>query len=185
MRTYVRAVVRDRRGRIIRDTGWRETNTLTKNFYALLRCAMQTEDTPVTRDDGTVGTAETPHSGTHYFIRIDNVTGADERGLLVGTGTTSPTRTDYSLESKIPHGTGSGQLYYYACEVVHGDDYVEVRRTFGNESGADITIKEVGLVAGYYDVDAADYKRTLIARSLFEITIPNGGSATLYYRITG
>jgi len=28
-------------------------------------------------------------------------------------------------------------------------------------------------------------KKALIARSLFTITIPDGGSATLYYRISG
>ena len=185
VRTYVRAVVRDKDGRIIKDTGYRRTNTLTKNFYAFLKCAMKSEDTACVRDDGTAGTIEYPGGGAHGFMKVWAAEGDDDTGLLVGTGTTSPTRDDYALESKIAHGTGSGQLYYYQTDVLYGSDYVEARRTFNNQSGADITINEVGLMALYYDVDAAAYRRALIARSLFTITVPDGGGATLYYRISG
>jgi len=184
MRTYVRAVVRDRKGRIIRDTGWKETNTLTKNFYAFLRCAMQDADTPVTTVGGTIKVCEEPSGINATFMFVAAPAGNDSRGMVVGTGTTSPTRTDYNIESKIEHGTDSGQLYYYACEVTHSDDYVEITRTFGNESGADITIREIGIIAQYHDVEG--YTRlALIARSLFEITVPYGSSVKIYYRITG
>ncbi|RLI87201.1 MAG: hypothetical protein DRP01_02525 [Archaeoglobales archaeon] len=185
MRTYVRAIVKDRAGRVLKDTGWKETNTLTKNFYAFLGCAMKEENTPCTRVDGTAGTIERPVGGTHAFMELFGYEGNDDGGLLVGTGTTEPTRDDYALESKIPHGTGAGQLYYYTTSIIHGPDYVEVRRTFANQSGADITVREVGLVACYYDVDVSAYRYALIARSLFTITIPDGGSATLYYKISG
>ncbi|RLC77728.1 MAG: hypothetical protein DRJ03_26355 [Chloroflexi bacterium] len=185
MRTYVRAVVKDRSGRIIEDTGWKKTNTLTKNFYAFLRAAMGATNTSVVRDDGTTGTIEAPNGGAHYFIWEAAGEENDAWGLVAGTGTTSPTRDDYKLESKIPHGTGAGQLYYYASGVVYGADYIEVRRSFGNQSGAEITINEVGLLARYYDVDAGVYQSALIARSLFTLSIPDGGIATIYYRISG
>lgn len=185
VKTYVRAVVRDKDGRVIRDTGWRRTNTLTKNFYAFLRCAMERENTPCVREDGTVGTIETPYNGNHYFMELYTSAGDDGEGIVVGTGTTEPTRNDHALESKIPHGTEAGQLYYYECHVEHGDDYVQASRTFENLSGADITISEVGLLAEYYDVDAAAYRSALIARSLYTVTVPDGGSVTLYYRISG
>jgi len=185
MRTLVRAVVRDREGRVIRDTGWRETNTLTKNFFAFLRCAMRDDPTPVVRTDGTTGTIATPSSGSYAFMECSTTAGITTWGLLVGTGTTEPTRDDYNLESKIPPGTGAGRLEYGASDVLYGPDYVEVRRSFNNASGGDITIREVGLVACYRDADAGADKRALIARSLFTVTIPDGGSATLYYRIQG
>ena len=185
VRTYVRAVVRDRSGKVIEDTGWRRTNTLTKNFFAFLRAAAASKNTPVVRRDGTTGTIQNPKAAAEYFMRLHDSAGYDEIGLQVGTGTTEPTRDDYKLESQIRHGTGAGQLSYGASEVYYGPDYLEVRRSFNNQSGADITINEVGLMAFYYDVDAASGYWALIARSLFTITIPDGGSATLYYRIQG
>jgi len=185
MRTYVRAVVKDREGRVLKDTGWKETNTLTKNFYAFLRAAMDDIDTSCVRTDGTTGTIERPLDKAHYFMSVDTGEGLDNCGLVVGTGTTEPTRDDHKLESKIPHGTGAGELYYYDTAVIHGPDYIEVRRTFANQSGADITVREVGLIARYYDADTTALELALIARSLFTITIPAGGSATLYYKISG
>jgi len=185
MRTYVRAVVKDRKGRVLKDTGWVKTNTLTKNFYAFLHSAMHVQNTPCTRSDGTAGTIERPVGGTHAFMSLNGYEGEDTEGIVVGTGATEPTRDDYALESKIPHGTGTGQLYYYANDIFYGSDYVEARRTFANQSGADITVREVGLMARYWDVDAGGYRYALIARSLFTITIPAGGSATLYYKISG
>ena len=146
---------------------------------------MRNEDTPCVRTDGSTGTIERPNAGTHYLMCIWQLAENDNRGIVVGTGSTEPTRNDYNLESKIPHGTGLGQLYYYECNVEFGNDYVQAYRAFENQSGEDITIREVGLIAQYYDVDAAAYKYALIARSLFTLTIPAGGSATLYYKISG
>ena len=185
MRTYVRAVVKDRKGRVLKDTGWLKTNTLTKNFYAFLRAAMDNRDTPCVRTDGTTGTILRPFDISDYFMAVDAGEHVSSYGLVVGTGTTEPTRDDYKLESQIPSGAGAGELHYYATAVIHGPDYIEVRRTFGNEGGADITVREVGLIAYYYDFDASARKCALIARSLFTITIPAGGSATLYYKISG
>ena len=183
VRTYVRAVVRDKGGRIIRDTGWRRTNTLTKNFYAILATQMEQVDGKydVVRLDGTV--VKSGHDSQNFAA--DAPEGDGTYGIQVGTGTTEPTRDDYKLESKITHGTGSGQLYYYACTFVQGSDYVEVRRTFANQSGADITINEVGLAVVFYSQTDSATKKALIARSLFTITVPDEGSVTLYYRISG
>jgi len=184
MRTYVRAVVRDRSRKVIRDTGWRRTNTLVSNFFAAMRALLAASDTSVVEVGGTTFTLKgaCPASGPYMNALAD--AGVDGYGLVVGTGTKSPTRDDYKLESKIPHGTGSGRLTYGGSDVFYGDDYVEVRRSFGNSSGADITINEVGIVVQYYPSGGSEHL-FLIARSLFTVTIPDGGSATLYYRIQG
>jgi len=185
MKTYVRAVVKDKNGKVIKDTGWKETNTLTRNFYAFLSAAMRDEPTPCTRVDGTDGEIYEPSYSGYEFMHASVAAEHDERGLVVGTGTTEPTRNDYKLESQIPHGTGAGQLYYRACDVVFGDDYIEVMRAFENQSSDDITINEVGIIVIYRDKLTGDYEWALIARSLFTLTIPAGGSATLYYKISG
>jgi len=71
---------------------------------------------------------------------------------VVGTGTTSVTRDDYTLEAQIPHGFGDNQLVYgeVTVEDVDGsppDSIWRVLRTFTNESDATITVTEIGLIA--------------------------------------
>jgi len=78
----------------------------------------------------------------------------DSMGILVGTGTTGFTSTDTALATKIAHGTGAGQLEYGVCPdtstttepaTVGDKTSMKIARNFINNSGASITIKEVGI----------------------------------------
>lgn len=80
------------------------------------------------------------------------VVGDANFGIVVGTGSTTPTISDTSLVTKIAHGTGSGQLSYADVEI----DGVTVsgataswsyKRVFTNNSGASITINETAMYA--------------------------------------
>jgi len=113
--------------------------------------------------------------------------GNDSYGILVGTGTTSVSMNDYALASKIPHGTGSGQLSY--GDTSSYNDLSDTRwsvglqRSFDNNSGADITINEIGMVMKVND-GTNDYY-VLIARDVISATtVPNGGRVTVKYWIT-
>jgi hypothetical protein len=125
----------------------------------------------------------------------DNV---DTYGIIVGSGTTVPTSLDqfYNLESKIAHGTSSGQLDYgphtfYDLGLDTGVTPPVYRyrlvRTFTNLSGAGININEVGIVARSYWCDSVmptivrNDVKYLIARDVLSTTytVPNGGSATV------
>ena len=71
-------------------------------------------------------------------------------GIVVGTGTTAVAITQTKLVAQIGHGNGAGQLYHQAMglsalTVSAPDAYFTVQRTLNNNSGADITIEEVGL----------------------------------------
>jgi hypothetical protein len=71
--------------------------------------------------------------------------GQDTRGIVIGSGTTSPTRTDYTLQSKIPHGTGTGQIYYNRQTYELLTDYsFRLNREFTN-AGSDLSVAEAGL----------------------------------------
>lgn len=88
------------------------------------------------------------------FDRMRNLfdSGNDRDGLIVGTGTTPPAVDDWDLENLIPHGAGAGQLDYgptgtgLALDVANNNVKWTWERVFNNNSGADITINEVGLV---------------------------------------
>ena len=182
MKHYIRAVVRDKNGKVIKDTGYKRVNTITRWFYALLATDMAQEARwQITFENGTTGTLG--YDSRNFGAAAGE--GDTGRHIVVGTGTADPTRLDHALEAKIAHGTGSGQLYYGVGSFDIGDDYIELRRTFTNNSGADITINEIGILVYAYDADAGTLKRALIARSLYTITVPDGGSVTLYYRISG
>ncbi len=92
-------------------------------------------------------------------------------GIVVGTGTVTPTPNDYALQSQIINGTGSEQLVYGvhtfnpAPQTIGSSEYLtttstptsgllpvsgnttscQVSRTFQNQSGASITVSEVGV----------------------------------------
>ena len=117
----------------------------------------------------------------------------DSFGICVGSGSTPVSVTDYKLSSKIPHGTGSGQLDYETHTVTSSYSgtysYVEIARSFVNRSGADVMVKEIGLVARTYWKDASGVAQDikwLMARDVLTtpILIPNLASLTVRYRIS-
>ncbi|MDY6862919.1 MAG: hypothetical protein SV062_08020 [Thermodesulfobacteriota bacterium] len=107
-------------------------------------------------------------------------------GVLAGTGTTASTISDYVMETLIAEGAGAGQLNYGATTVgaVNSDAtsaWFTVSRELTNNSGGDITVTEIGMVARamgtpYY---------ILIARDKLDSseTITNGTSKTITYTI--
>jgi hypothetical protein len=70
----------------------------------------------------------------------------DTCGIVIGSGTTAPSRTDYALVNKIPHGTGTGQIYYNRQTYELLTDYsFRLNREFTN-AGSDLSVAEAGLI---------------------------------------
>jgi hypothetical protein len=127
-------------------------------------------------------------SGNNYAL-ISAVAGSGDAtiGIVVGTGTTAVTMTDYVLQTKINHGSGSGQLSYNAQSftapsTVGSTRSYTIQRTWNNLSGADITINEVGIYISDKS-SGVDY-RFLLDRTLSTFTIPNSGGGTVTYTIS-
>jgi hypothetical protein len=114
--------------------------------------------------------------------------GNDSYGIIVGSGTTPFSMNQYALASKIPHGTGSGQLSYGPSSF---DDFgvdtsvsppvyrFRLVRSFSNASTSNVTINEVGLAVSQTVGNTSYYY--LIARDVLptSYTVPVGGSATV------
>jgi hypothetical protein len=117
----------------------------------------------------------------------------DTYGIVVGSGSTPVSPTDYRLASKISHGTGAGRLDYESHTVTSAysdtSSYFEIARSFVNRSGGDVIVREVGLIARNYWKDLnsvyVDVK-FLIARDVLQnpILVPNLASLTVRYRIS-
>jgi hypothetical protein len=117
----------------------------------------------------------------------------DSYGIVVGSGSTPVSPTDYALAAKISHGTGAGRLDYGPATITSSygttSSYTEMARTFLNASGSDVTVREVGIIPWCYwkDNDAVRYNvKFLIARDVLPtpVKVPNLGTLTVRYRIS-
>ena len=112
--------------------------------------------------------------------------GEDNYGILVGTGSTPFDVTQYSLTSKISHGAGSGQLSYGEQSTVMGTEtYEQWQRSFDNNSGADITVYEIGMACKTTKLadGTSETHYILLARDVITpVTVPNGGRLTVKYK---
>jgi hypothetical protein len=110
--------------------------------------------------------------------------GDTSAGILVGTSDTPVSLGQYNLLGLIPHGTGSGQLSYGATVVedltIDTTYFFRIIRTFTNNSGASITVREIGL-----------FLKTVSPGFMFArdvppspITVPAGSTLTIRYIIS-
>jgi len=128
--------------------------------------------------------------GTGYSYR--GPAGNDAYGILVGNGTNPESFDDYALLSKIPNGTGAGQLSYVESEA-HAISWTagtltmknELARYFNNNSGNAINVNEVALVLhGFQPGSGVPYNYTTARDKLVStVTVPNTGQLKVTYTV--
>lgn len=170
--------IRNKNGKIVKDFT-RECNSYVRQFVEIIRGSMNnTTDNII----DTTNTARALITTTSIF-KTTASSGETTFGIRVGTNSTAVSISDYELGAIIAHGTSSGQLQYGACSVgtpsvVGSTCSFTVARTFTNNSGASITVKEVGLAV------ANSTRYYLIERTLLNFDIANTESATVTYTIS-
>ncbi|RKY44101.1 MAG: hypothetical protein DRP81_06040 [Candidatus Omnitrophota bacterium] len=183
----------DKKGQLLEKIKQKSRSFL-KQFIQLIE--VQTNQTnktitDITGTDRTVNNEDinlfcTPGSGTEYTDPTQRNVQGENIGIVVGSGTTAVTPTDTKLQTKIAHGTGSGQLIHLGCGfkpvVISGSDaYVDLVRFFENQSGGDVTINEVGI----YAIGASQQYGFCICRDVLSssITVADGQLLKVRYRI--
>ena len=124
-------------------------------------------------------------------MAVNAPVGTDSYGIVVGSGSTPQTYSDYALAKQIKNGTGAGQLSYGAHTTASSygstSSYIAISRTFTNQSGSAIVVREVGIIARQTAVSGGigDVKY-LIARDVLAnpITVNNLGTLTVTYTLT-
>jgi hypothetical protein len=110
--------------------------------------------------------------------------GDTSAGILVGTSDTPVSLAQFNLQQLIAHGTGAGQLSYGATTVedltTDTTYFFRIIRTFTNNSGATITVRELGLFL------KPQQQSFMFARDVpaSPINVPNGSTLTLRYIIS-
>jgi hypothetical protein len=135
----------------------------------------------VTDDTGSTRTGFWGNTGVSGYVKYASDwynrggVGDASTGILIGTGTTAPTRTDYALQAKIPHGTGVGQITYNQQTYELLSDYqFRLNREFTN-AGSDLSVAEAGLA--YFSYIGSTGYITLLLRDTFtpiSVTAGNG-----------
>jgi hypothetical protein len=106
--------------------------------------------------------------------------GVDANGIVIGSGTTPPARDNYALVSKIPHGTGVGQIYYQRMTDELLSDYqFRLTREFTN-AGSDLSVAEAGLI--YATGIGGTLRTLLLLRDTFTpISVTTGNGIRVRY----
>lgn len=172
--------IRDRSGVVVRRLPEKECNSYVIAFLDMLYVQCTNNSTTIKAPDGSTNAV------TRWINTFDVMAaGTADYGLLVGTGTTAVALTDYSLESVITSGTAAGQLVFstptsQSVATSGSTRRFRLLRTFTNNSGSSITVRETGIVAlGAISV------RFCIERSLESpgVAISDGQGGSLTYTI--
>jgi len=201
LKTFVEVEVRDKSGKLIYKRRYRAKSWLTQ-FIKVLKGHFATRHNTTIGNGNTTAVDITGASRTipdhcnvrySYFTNISTLgdAGDTSQGIVVGSGTTPNSLSTYALAQLIAHGTGAGQLSYGAMNVEEVTNPSEnlllfrLIRTFTNQSGADITVYEIGLHAKF--TDSTGSPRTfLLARDVLPspVTVANGRTLTVRYIVS-
>ena len=180
LKTFLTIELKDKNGKVLK-TIRKECKSYVRQMIDALRIQMCEVISDLKDTSGI--TRSMPASGTTYW---ELAAAANSLfGIQVGTGTNAVTISDYALQTLVAQGNGSGQLDYGAMSIgtiviVGSTAKFTLSRTFTNNSGADITVQEVGLV--YKETNYNYY--FMIERTLLNFTIANGTSGTVTYTIS-
>jgi len=180
---YAEIVVKDKKGVSTRRRY--KCNTYVKNFMMLQNAAFNIGAATVTQTNGASASAGALCYGL-YIICYGGWSptapqGDASYGIHIGTSDVGVSINDYNLGAQIAHGNGAGQLYHYPTTLldpaVDGNTVTQkISRGFMNNSGAEITVKEIGLVVktNYFNL------LVMIIRDVITpLPIPDGGNATI------
>jgi len=161
----------------------------TRNFYNY-KCLIGTNAgyTNVNFGTGYLSGKNNEGSVISYLRNIEALTTgsvATTYGIVVGTSDTAFNVEQYALGALIAHGTGAGQLTYQASGFNSKAYALKVwtatsKRIFNNNSGGDITVKEIGLYSAYYSL-AYLTERSVLSPT---VLVPDGAQLTATYEIS-
>lgn len=181
----LRMVVRDPEEKIISDTGKKKARSFLIQFLEFL---YGFPSTTIYRATATNGTEQNYVYGTYVCDGVFNVNAAvaDYKfGVVIGTGDTAESNTDYALANQLTEGVGAGNISHGAVSftgtaVVGANVDLEVKRAFTNATGSTITVKEAGVYVGLADTYFHCIIRDVLAAS---VEVPDKCSLTVIYTI--
>ena len=190
--TY-RTLVHNKDGELLRDSGEIKAESYLVAYLAHVRAALSDLDTQAVPDTASASqTLRSPSSTPtgEDWMRVTAAAADDDKGILVGTGTTAVTVEDDSLVTKVIEGTGATQLSYAttAFSTIGQSASLAsftITRTFANSSGGAIVIAEVGIACTTTNTGGTPSKFFLLVRDVLASTesVGDGETLTVIYTI--
>ena len=186
--TYYRLIIRNKKGEIVKDTGLIPSHSYLLQFMQFMYGRFR----PISNVNGKdVDGAQTHIVDTSSLNsnRLDAGVGDDTFGLVVGTnaGSTPEANDNYVLDTKILNTAvgEAGKLYYQSVTFVAptangGNVDFDITRTWLNETGSPITVKEIGMICK----NITDTKYHLLLRDVVsDEVVADGYTLTLVYTL--
>jgi hypothetical protein len=153
------------------------------NYETYTAPSITVTDVTGTTRTGYIGAGTAINSYAKYAFAWYNQgdVGVDAHGIVIGSGTTPPTRTDYALVAKIAHGSGTGQIYYNRQTYELLTDYsFRLNREFTN-AGSDLSVAEAGLIYQLYVSSGTPCLILLLRDTFTTISVTTGNGIRVRY----
>jgi len=180
----LRMVVKDSDGKVLSDTGQNPSKSFVIAFLNYVYCVMTSLQPSVKDVTNTLRTQYGAGAASKYFFRCGTPANNSTWGIVLGTGDTAEDNEDYALETQLTQGVGVGNITHGAMiigssAVVGVNVDLELKRTFTNNTGSSIIVKE----AGIYTWNEANNYYFMIIRDVLSPskTVPDKCSLTVYY----
>lgn len=168
--------IRDPTGWILKTLPEVPANSYLQQFVDLLYVQLSQVALNITRLTGAV-----------YSTAADNQNfmasagaGATTYGIVIGDGEAAVAINDYALGNQLTTNIVYSSVSFGVPVTDGGKRYFDITRTFTNNTGADLNIKEVGIYVGLTGIA----KLACVDRSLYSAVVTNGNSISLRYRIS-
>ena len=169
------AEIRSRRGRVLKRYPFQECHSLLKGFIQILYTQMAHNGAVIKDIDGIMQTG----SSNTYNLSMA-CTSQTNWSIVIGTGTTVVTITDWKLASQITSNIVH-QTPTFAVENPDSSTWrLAISRGFTNNTGAVVNVKEVGGIGSFKEGN----EYVLLDRTLYDVSFQTGETLTLTYRIT-
>ena len=183
-------------GKVLMEGKWIPSKSFVKNFMAFLFANFKCGEVSATDINGNAITFKVStgyHDQTATAIIANGGAGDSNRGIVVGKGSTPVTNNDYALEEQCVHGEGADQLLHSATSwsgLAEEDGYIvaTAERVFTNNSGATITLNEIGMYVlewrGGYASPYEEVGTVMILRDVISaLTVNHLQAAGVQYKI--
>lgn len=154
----------------------KKAQSYVRQFIDILACQLSTQNYTIKDINGTDRTIS-DHAAN---FRVNAGSGNTVNGIVIGSSNAAVEISQHCLQSQITTNVAHGAVSF-AGPIIDGSTcYVDVIRTFTNNTGSELNIKEVGLY-GYAGGTAYKF---MLDRTLYTLDVPDGNAVTLAYRLS-